>query len=220
MSRSLIVLCSVLGLAAPAMAFVNIEDFTAGPFSVTLTGEQSYSQQQTGLDQNHSAFGKRGWFLDITSNFDNVPLHLDVGNGEQKLSTTSDLLTYNMDLALGASGDVEIDLSRETSIFIDLYTDPFHVFADDWSLLVTDVNGVSAANDGWLFRFNGIQFDIPSFTGQINWSRIRSIQFTENMDTPRNPLIYSVQHIYAVPEPPMLLALGFGVLGLLWGVKA
>ena len=206
--------CVAVAAWCPAFAYVNIEDFVDAPFSVELTGGHSYSQGQNGLDTAHSAFGKRGWFLDITSNPDQAHLNLDVGNGEQKLSTTSDLLTYNMDLGLGVSGDVLIDLSRESSIYIDLYTDPPHVFADHWSLTVVDVNGVDTSNDGWLLRNGGIQFDIDSFSRPIDWSRVRSVTFFENMDTPRNPTLYSVTHIYAVPEPPALAA-GIVALALL-----
>lgn len=210
-SATILVTCAI---ASAARAYVNIEDFTVGAFSEVLTGEQSYSGTQLGLDTAHSAFGKRGWFLDITSNFDNVPLHLDVGNGEQKLTTTSDLLTYRMQLLLGVSGDVNIDLSRETSLFIDLYTDPPHVFADQWSVTVTDSNAVSTSNDGWLFRSSGIQFDIASFSRQIDWSRVRSIEFTEHMYVAPNPTSYSVTHLYAVPEPSFFLS-ALGALGLL-----
>ncbi|MBS1716036.1 MAG: hypothetical protein JST30_17045 [Armatimonadetes bacterium] len=183
------------------MAYVNIEDFTVGSFTVDAT--HGYSKGQTGLDTDHSVFGKRGWFIGGIGNPENATLTLDVRDHEQKLSTTSDLLTYDMRLGLGVSGNVLIDLSRETSVLVDLYTDPPQHFADQWSMLITDVNGVDTSNDGWLLRPGGIRFDIDSFSRQIDWSRVRSIEFTENMNHSTNPQVYSVTHIYAVPEPSL-----------------
>ncbi|MBL8066717.1 MAG: hypothetical protein JNM34_12800 [Chthonomonadaceae bacterium] len=200
-------------LVSLSRAFTNIEDFTVGSFSQTIGFQRQFSFKQTGMDKSHSAFGERSGSGAIISNPDNALLHFDVGNHEQKLWTSSDRLSYNLFMTLGAMGNVEIDLSQETSIYFDLYTDPSNFSADTWQLYINDSSGNYAFSQQWQYRPGGIEFKRDSFSRSIDWARVVSIQFTENMSAAPNPLVYSVQHIYAVPELPpslfLLATLGF-----------
>ena len=210
---------AVVGIAlgvvvSSSQAYILIDDFTVGDYHRVLMGSQSDSHQLSGLDQAHCLFGRRGWAVDIFSNPEGGTLAFDIGNGEQKLQSTSRNLNYDVDLLLGVSGNVLVDFSQESEIWVDYYTDN-NSFADSWSLVVTDKNGFSAGDGNFLTRgTTGLRFRKQDFGVGLDWSNIRSIEFHQRNDQPTNPLLYSVTSVYAVPESSPFVIVTFCVCGL------
>lgn len=195
-----------------ASAFIMIDDFTTGEYQRTLEWPNSQdSHQKFGLDPEHAVFGERQSVLRILSNDDRVPVTLSIGNGEGKVSS-SKVVFFEWRLNFGLDNQPLVDMSDETEIWIDYTTrDPENLLPDAFTLIVTTSSG-SAVATGFLTRPGGVKFTRRSFVGSADWSRVQSFQFTQLWSTLPNPLTYSLQKIYAVPEPSTLLvAAGFGV---------
>lgn len=212
MIRNLSLFTALAALSPLAHAFVLIDDFTAGGYSKQLTGETSFTFDETGLDTAHAVFGQRGHTTRINSNPNGATLNLHVGGGEQ--SFRSDLqLCYLNDMVLGGGG-LTVDFSREIEFWFDLTTDPPGSLAENWSMSVLDADGRSTGNGGWLFRPEGIRFRKEAFSQQVDWERITLIQVTQYWNSFPNPTDYTVTKIYAVPEPGTMAALLGGLLAV------
>ncbi len=210
-------LALALAAAPAAHAFVMIDDFTVGDYRAVLEGVGSDAHFVGGLDRQHVAFGDRITDLSISSNPDRIPVTLDVGGGNAGVSGLdggrSRALGTEFRVEWGNSRQVVLDLSREAEIWVDIEVkDPDGRFADVWSLRYIDADGRSGTNGSWTSRNGGIAFDLATFTGSVDRSRIVNLQFTQLWTPPAHPESYTMTRVYAVPEPSTL-ALGGLALG-------
>lgn len=141
-----------------------------------------------------------------------LPVTIAVGNGEARVSYPSPLANQNF-LEFGIDRDWTIDISAESEIRFDVYTEnPAERFADVWRLTIENGNGQGASNGRWVRRPNGIAFRRQDFDNTIDWSNIQFMMLRQDWDDSGGPqpLVYSVTEVYAVPEPTALTT--FGVL--------
>lgn len=111
--------------AVSSHAFTLIDDFTVGDYhSVIVWPNKHDGHVLQNLDQAHSAFGERGADVFVDTNFDKVPVNIDFGGGQARISYDSpsrDIAT-DTNIFLGNVGGPLVDLSAENEIWIDLFT--------------------------------------------------------------------------------------------------
>lgn len=215
MIRAATVLATLTILTPFSHAYILIDDFTVGDYHRVLEWPNSGdSHQKFNLDQNHALFGERQSVLDIRSNEGRVPISLDIGSGEAKVSA-SHYFFFEWRLNFGLDNQPLVDMGQETEIWIDYHTEnPSGLLPDRFTLSVNSAGSGSSTATGFLTRPGGVKFTRQAFNGDVDWTRVRSFQFTQLWDTLPNPLTYSLTKIYAVPEPSsiLILAVGGGLL--------
>lgn len=218
MARLAAISLATLALPSLAPAFVMIDDFTQGPFEKTYTfafGNETH--ERLNLDRTHVALGERRTNFSVGGNLNNRPVTLRIGDGEAKVTTDTNDISTRWNMSWGNSDLNTIDLSKETEIWMDVYTEnPAGRLADIWALNVRDRNGVDGGTPNWLFRPGGIRFRKQDFNPRLDWSQIEYMSFDQrySTDVGPHPLTYSVTRIYAVPEPGTFL-LVVGAAGVL-----
>lgn len=194
-----------------------IDDFQVGEAHHTMGGfENSWNVTQEGLDQNHVLFGYRTTAVTIDQNQFHVPIQVDVGVGQTRVSTTN-IVSSTMRTQYVDRSRFGADLSFGDRISIDLYTlDPPDRFADSYFVVVRDADLTLRAINNWILRPGGVYFNKSDFGADIDWTKIINIEFGQQFSTNFGPppMIYGVSRIEVVPEPCTLIALGLGVIAL------
>lgn len=211
MIRILLTAASTATLAAVSNAFVMIDDFTVGAFEGTQFGNGTIQREQTGLDKNHVAFGDRFTVLEIGSNRPQDAVTLRLGNGEAKVTSVDDSIATTFRVEYGFSDAAVLDLSRESEIWVDLYTqDPANRIADFHDVYVRDTHGISDITTSWSQRQGGIRFKKTSFDPRIDWAHIDTLIYRVRYSfiSGPHPLGFSTQRVYAVPEPTSIAIMG------------
>lgn len=208
--RSLNLFFAIAGslfFASSSQAFTLIDDFTVGDYhSVIVWPNKHDGIELFGLDPEHSALGRRAVDVTVNTNFDKVPVNIDIGGGQARISYQSpsrDIATDTV-MEFGALDGPTIDLSKENEIWVDLFTeDPSGRLADQWSVTMIDSLGHVDTNPGWLFRPGGVRFRKQDFDPLMDWGKIRLMNFRQKFtpDIGDVPMAYTVTKIYAVPEP-------------------
>lgn len=211
--RSLAMFVGIASFSSVLQAGILIDDFEIGEAHHTMGGfENSWGITQEGLDENHVLFGYRGTQMTIQQNQFHVPIQVDIGIGETRVSTTS-IVSSTMSTQYVDRSRVGANLSFGDRINIDLYTlDPPDRFADSYFVVVRDADLTLRVINKWVLRPGGVYFNKSDFGADIDWSKIINIefghQFSTNFGLP--PLVYGVSKIEVVPEPGTLVALGLG----------
>ncbi len=213
---------ALAALAPAAAAYTLIDDFKVGDYHSVINWPNNHDGNKlTGLDRGHSAFGIRATDVTVNTNADHVPVYIDMGGGMGRISYDSpsgDIAT-DTTFQFGYPGGPNLDLSPESEIWVDLYTEnPPNRLADEWSVTIADGDGHNSTNPGFISRFGGIRFKRTGFNNTIDWSRINRIAFEQKFtpDFGDVPMAYTVTKIYTVPEPnaAALLAAALGLLAL------
>ncbi|MBS1713021.1 MAG: hypothetical protein JST30_01655 [Armatimonadetes bacterium] len=197
---------------APGVKYWTLDDFTVGAYTKTLTMGSDY-KAIFGLDKRHCIFGQRRTKMQVNGN-DGVPLTLNVGNGEQKLSSPAPTV-WNFNIEYGGDGSFEMDLSTVDRFLVDYYTVPANKIADTWILYVMDKNGQGASN-GSFHGGNpkGILFRKSEFSGTADWRHVVYFRFRQDFFQWPNPTTYSVTRLHATilpgATPPARLVSPFG----------
>jgi len=213
----------VAGLAAAValapqgvkVKYVTLDDFRVGPYTKTLYMGSDY-HSVFNLDKRHCIFGQRRTHLSVLGNDNNVPMTLDVGDGEQRLSAPGTVgWTFYVEYGGAGYGSFEVDLSSIDTFFVDYYTVPANKIADVWRLYFMDKEGQGSSN-GSFHGGNpkGILFRKSEFSGNVDWKHITSFRFRQDFDQYPNPTTYSVTNLYASlkpgASPPARLVSPFG----------
>jgi len=204
-------LAGSLLLSPRTHAFVLIDDFTVGDYHRVLEWPNSGdSHQKFNLDQNHARFGERQSVFNVSFNPDQVPVSLDIGGGEAKISSPK-VVFFDWRINFGLDNLPAVDFTNDPEIWIDYYTkDPAGLLPDSFTLSAVDTSGQTSTATGFLTRPGGVKFTRQAFNGNVDWSRVRSFQFIQEWNSFPNPLTYSLTKIYAVPEPTSFVALALG----------
>lgn len=176
-------LLAISALGPVVQAYVLIDDFAVGEYHSVITWPNNHDGHElSGLDKAHSVFGKRGADVIVNTNFDKVPVFIDFGRGQARISYDSpsgDIATDTL-ILFGNTFGVNIDFSAETEFWIDLSTEnPPNRLADQWTLTVADRFGHVDTNPGWLHRPGGIRFRKQDFDSTIDWTVINNITFEQ-----------------------------------------
>ena len=197
---TLVALALLAPQGAPGVKYWNLDDFSVGPYTKTLTMGSDY-KAIFGLDKRHCIFGQRRTHMSVHGNDDGLPLTLSVGGGEQKLSTPGQM-TWAFYVEYGGDGSFELDLSTIDTFRVDYFTVPANKIADTWRLYLMDKNGQGAGN-GSFHGGNpkGILFRRSEFSGNADWKHIVYFQFQQDFFQWPNPTTYSVTRLYATIKP-------------------
>lgn len=171
------------------------DDFTQGPYMLTLTGETSQSHAWHNLDRSHVAFGDRLTYLQINNNPQSAALTLVIGDGVERLSSPVQV-AWHFFTQWGNDGTVELDLSNVGQFVADLSKVP-----DQTSVVMLDKNGSITSNGFWLLRNGGIYFRRTDFSGSFDWKHVRTVQFKQDFSSLPNPLVYTLTSFYATLKP-------------------
>lgn len=216
--RSVACLSALTMLASFSQAYILIEDFTVGEYHTTINWPNtSDGHEERNLDRNHSIYGYRATNLSILNNFDHVPVHFDTAGGVQRVAYSSHSVASQLDTAFGGNGFGTVDFSAESQFMVDVFSEnPQNRFADTWVFRAIDSNDKAASNGFALSRQGGIYFRKSDFVGQVDWSKIKYLSFSQEFtpDIGTVPLAYGATKIYAVPEPSVSLAALCILIGL------
>ncbi len=207
MTTRLLPLLALAALAPAAAAYTLIDDFTVGDYHSVIDWPNDHDGSKlSGLDRDHSAFGIRWTDVTVEANADHVPVYIDIGGGMGRISydSPSGNMATKTVFQFGAPLGPNLDLSGESEIWIDLYTeDPSNRDADVWDLTVADADGHVDTDPGWIHRDGGIRFKRSSFAANIDWTRVNNIAFRQvfTPDFGKVPMAYTVTKVYTVPEP-------------------
>lgn len=215
MKRRAITSLVTLTLCAISKAGILIDDFSVGEAHHTMGGfENSWGVTQEGLDQSHVLFGYRGTQMTIQQNQFHVPVQVDIGIGETRVSTTN-IVSSTMSTQYVDRSRAGADLSFGDRINIDLYTlDPPDRFADQYYVVVRDADLTLRAVNNWILRPGGVYFKKSDFGADVDWTKIINIEFGQRYadNFGRPPLTYGLSRIEVVPEPCTLFCAGLGIL--------
>ncbi|MBS1716082.1 MAG: hypothetical protein JST30_17275 [Armatimonadetes bacterium] len=181
--------------AVPGLKEWTLDDFTVGPYTITLAGGGTDNHGFSGLDRRHCVFGQRRTYVDINSNPNHTTLTLSVGNHEQRFDSPRQV-AWGYDLQYGYDGPMSIDLSSVDRFLFDCDQIP-----DTPIINVRDAQGKSGGNGGWLLMPGGIYFRRQAFTGNVDWKHIVFLQYKQDFSSFPNPLSYSVTKFYARLQP-------------------
>jgi hypothetical protein len=193
------------GFAQP----IVIDTFEQGYHLATITGQGNKSNLATGLDRNEVFAGHRQTNYVVSGNPFGYTTTFEVGLGEARVTTPgpNDLST-ELYLEYGDFEPMNFDLSwfqGDGPLFeVDLGTDPPDLFAEVWSINVTDGQGRSTRNGQFGTIEGGIQFRKDGFVGNPNfdWSDVDKLTFRQKWNAQNTaPLAYWATEMRAVPEP-------------------
>ena len=199
LSAATVLLAAQLG---PVNKAVYIDDFTEGPYSVTLTNG-SQSKNWHNLDRRHCIFGDRATNLQVTSNNTNTWLNLTIGNGTQTF-TAGDQLTWRYDIQWGNDGLYTLDLSNVDRFVADFDTDPSGGGPDIVRIWVIDKNGVFSLNGNWHGRPGGVYFRKSEFPQTVDWKHVQYLKFQQDFDQWPNPTYYNLTKFYMTLKPAVI----------------
>ena len=212
-------IAAVVGFPGLCQAYVLIDDFTVGEYHAVINWPFNFdSHQEAGLDANHCGFGFRATNLRVLTNQEHASIAFDIGSGYERVSYPSHNVATQLYTIFGGVGFNVLDFSNETEFWVDEYTEqPFNRFADKWIMYASDTAGHNGTSGSFLLRNGGIYFKKSAFSGGLDWSQIRSLEFDQEFtpDIGQVPLAYNVTRIYAVPEAQQPLTLA-GAAALCW----
>ncbi|MBX9585349.1 MAG: PEP-CTERM sorting domain-containing protein [Gemmataceae bacterium] len=202
-------------LAAPASAGITlvIDDYTAGPLTLTQTGVGVMSATQGGLPPANVLGGERETTLNVTASDFGLSTSLDIltGPGIQSVSNdagNSSIVTQTYDGA-GSAGLGGIDLTANGGSFF-----LFGVISSDLGVTITinveDTLGNTSTMSQAIPGPGLLAFDFGSFLGSADFTSADSIQVVFN--APRDAdYVVDFFGVAGVPEPA---SVGLALTGL------
>lgn len=195
--------CLVLFTVSTAASSVRanvliIDDFTQGPWTTTLSLQQSFDHEWLNLDRRHCLFGYRLALVQIVSNPNHTTLTYSMGGHEQKLSSPVPIAWLN---TLTYQNDAQpVDLRAVDRFMLDFYAENGSPIPDVMTLKVTDTWFRSSAI-GFNGRLGGVYFDKKNFNPNIDWQHIRFMELRQHFGQMPNPTLYSATNFYATLKP-------------------
>lgn len=217
--KNLIILAA-LGATAAANAAVQFDDFTTGPYSVTLT---------SGMDTAFQAASVPGLTRTTRLNVESNPLVRDISlsiGGGFSIADNGTMADSWVRIGYGyennGSGGLVVDplnmnLSGESSFQIDFLSNDLandvKIYVGTWNGSSLDLSTATAVapggNASTPFSMN---LSFASFTGTASFSDVDVVVF-EFDNSPSGD--FALSQLTAVPEPMSMLALGAGVSAVL-----
>lgn len=202
--RKLLVLIAAAG-AGFANAQHTIDDFSSGPYNVTIFSGSDFNTEAGTMDG-----GNRGNTLTVESNPLNQPLNLDIGSGGLSVINSGTLTDGKLLLEYGTYGS---DLNDNLSGF-----DRFRInfLANDNPMKVTiTVSTTGGGTSSMMKSVAGGQFSaftedflFSGFAGGANFSDLDKISFLFDSSASGD---FAVDSLQAVPEPATMAALAVGL---------
>lgn len=210
---------ALAALPVAGQAFIVIDTFEGGYHKATVTGEGNRSNTATGLDRKKVFAGHRQTNYVVNSNPDNYTTTFEVGLGEALVTTPGPRdISTELYIDYGDFEPMNLDLFWFQGVGrlfeVDLVTDPPDLFAEVWSLQLTDGRGRGVINSRFGTRPGGIEFRRDGFVGNpdFDWSDVDKLSFRQSWNRSNTaPLVYWATEIRAVPEPSAVLLLAAAV---------
>lgn len=190
--------------AAQAVKTLTIDDFTQGAYSATVLLENGNFHDSGGLQRPHCLFTHRAVNFYINSNPNNTSLTLNIGGGEQKLSSPLQVCWHMSSGYYSEPGAPAVDLSTADKFFWDFHTVPGARLPDLMGVLFEDKWGHSGSTGNWLIRIGGVYFRKSDFSGNLDWKNITHAQLQQDFHALPNPTTYSMTRFYATLKPQSL----------------
>lgn len=209
MIRAVSLVCLAATASVTVAQPIVIDTFEQGYHKATIVGQGNKTNTATGLDRDKVFAGHRQTNYVVNSNPFGYTTTFEVGLGEARVTTPgpNDLST-ELYIEYGDFEPMNLDLlwfqGVGTLFEIDLGTDPPDLFAEVWSIGLTDGRGRGVVDSRFGARQGGIEFRKDGFIGNpaFDWSDVDKLYFRQSWNSTRTaPLVYWATEIRAVPEP-------------------
>jgi hypothetical protein len=220
MTRALSLL-ALAALGVQAKAFIVIDTFEQGYHLATITGRGNQVNVAIGLDRDKVFAGHRrtNYIANPEVGQEDYVSTFEVGLGEARVTTPGPRdMSTELYIEYGDHEPMNLDLSwfqGDGRLFeIDLETRPRDLFAQVWSIRLSDSLGRTQVNSRPGLRDGGIFFRKDGFVGNpaMDWSDIDYFSFRQDWNAQNTaPLTYWATEFRAVPEPTSLAALATAI---------